>query len=328
MGVDVFTVPEQREPDGNFSTVDFPNPEIAPAMDLALRYAAERKADIVLGTDPDADRLGIAVPDRNGYRLISGNQLGAMLADYLFLSYSENGTLPENPAFINTIVTSDLQNAIAESRGASSFKVLTGFKYIGELIKKWEQDGSYNYVFGGEESYGFLAGTEVRDKDAVSAAVLTVEMTLWNVMQGRSVLDYLNTLYVRHGYYQEILISKYFKGESGLKVMGDLMTSLRTDFPEEFGGSPVSEIRDYQDGTTCRMPGRAKKKNISLPSSNVVQFVTGDGSIITVRPSGTEPKIKFYASCRAPEGTPLDKAEKLVGVKISKIEEKIENMIP
>jgi len=297
MGIEVFTVPEQAEPDGDFPTVEFPNPEIAPAMDLSLRYAREQNADLVMGTDPDSDRLGIAVPHGDQWLLISGNQLGALLADYIFRTRKELGTMPANPAFINTIVTTDLQIRIAEFYGAKTFKVLTGFKFIGGLIRQFEEDGSYDYLFGGEESYGFLVGTEVRDKDAVSAATMTAEMALWNVAQGRTILDHLQEIYSRHGYFQEILISRYFEGQKGAQVMASLMKKLREDTPVSFGSLEVEKVIDYKDSSTTTIASGSKVQDIDLPSSDVLQFVMKDGSLITARPSGTEPKIKFYASC-------------------------------
>jgi phosphoglucomutase len=327
-GCAFFTVPEQRSPDGDFPTVAFPNPEMAPAMDLALKYAAERGADLVLGTDPDADRLGIAVPSAEGWKLVSGNQLGALLCDYIFSSLKEMGKMPSNPAFINTIVTTDLQNEIAESYGATSFKVLTGFKYIGEKIRQFETDGSYHYIFGGEESYGFLAGTDVRDKDAVTATLLTVELALWNITRGRTVLDHLNDIYTRFGFYDELLISSYFKGEKGLQIMKDLMGGLRTSPPAEFGGIKVSLIKDYLDGTVRETETGKKNKSLDLPPTDALQFYLEDGSCITARPSGTEPKIKFYASCRSEKGMPLAEARKVVAGKLKKIEADIGAMLP
>ncbi len=314
MGVSVFTVPEQAEPDGNFPTVSFPNPEIAPAMEFALKYAKERRAHLVLGTDPDSDRLGIAVPAdvpresaNNGeYVLISGNQLGAMLCEYLLLTRKEQGSLPANGAIINTIVTSNLHNRIARAYGVADFKVLTGFKHIGALIRSWEESGAQQFLFGCEESYGYLvgsnAGSEVRDKDAVSASTMTVEMTLWNLQQGRSLLEFLNDIYRRYGYYQELLLDHYFEGSQGIATMRAMMDRLRTQSPGSIGEIEIEAIKDYAAGTTTRLSnGRVAgtARDIDLPSSNVLQFYGTDGSIITARPSGTEPKIKFYASCRS-----------------------------
>ncbi len=328
MGITVVTVKEQREPDGAFPTVAFPNPEITPAMQMALDYAAREKADLVMGTDPDADRLGIAVPEGDKYTLITGNQLGCLLADYIFSSRKEMGTLPDNAAFVNTIVTSDLQLRIAESYGADTFKVLTGFKYIGEKMREFEESGSHTYIFGGEESYGFLVEREVRDKDAVSAATMAAEMALWNVAQGRTVLDHLNDIYARFGYYEETLISQYFKGQSGQQVMAGLMTSLRETPPSALGGVTVSALKDYKDGTTRNLLTEEMDTDIDLPSSNVLQFVLEDGSLITARPSGTEPKIKFYASICGDKKDDLATAKKKVSAKIKAIEADIMAMMP
>ena len=327
MGIEVITVKEQREPDGAFPTVAFPNPEITPAMKMALEYAQREKADLVMGTDPDADRLGIAVPEGDGYTLITGNQLGCLLADYIFHSRKELGKMPPNPAFVNTIVTTDLQIKIAESYGAATFKVLTGFKYIGEKMREFEEDNSYQYIFGGEESYGFLVERDVRDKDAVSAATMAAEMALWNVAQGRTVLDHLNDIYKRFGYYEETLISQYFKGQSGLQIMDKLMSDLRTAPPETLGGIAVSAMKDYKDGTTRNLKTGEMDTDIDLPSSNVLQFVLEDGSLVTARPSGTEPKIKFYASICGAEGQELAEAKKDVAAKIKALEADINMMI-
>ncbi len=328
MGIKVITVKEQREPDGAFPTVEFPNPEIAPAMKMALDYGMREKADLVMGTDPDADRLGIAVPEKDGYRLITGNQLGALLTDYIFQSRREQGSLPGNAAFVNTIVTSNLQNKIAQSYGAATFKVLTGFKYIGEKMKEFEEQGSHTYIFGGEESYGFLVETDVRDKDAVSAATMSAEMALWNVARGRRVLDHLNDLYKRFGYYEETLISQYFKGQSGQKIMDDLMTGLRSNTPTHLGGIAVEFLRDYKEGSTRNLLTGEVDTNINLPSSNVLQFVLEEGSLVTARPSGTEPKIKFYASVCDKPGEDLEESKKRVAQKIEGIKKDLNSLIP
>jgi phosphoglucomutase len=327
MGIEVFTVPEQAEPDGDFSTVAFPNPEIAPAMDLSLQYAKKQKADLVMGTDPDSDRLGIAVPDGDQWVLISGNQLGALLADYIFKTRKELGTLPVNSAFVNTIVTTDLQIRIAKSYGAETFKVLTGFKYIGEKIHEFEEKGNFEYLFGGEESYGFLVGTAVRDKDAVSAATMTAEMALWNVAQGRSILDHLKEIYSTHGYFEELLISQYFEGMKGAAVMDQLMKNLRDNPPHSFGMLKVAKLLDYRDGSTLTMADGKKEKNIPLPSSNVLQFLMEDGSLVTARPSGTEPKIKFYASCCVDSFDNLEEAKKQTAEKLQGVKDKVQGLI-
>ncbi|MBB6479001.1 phospho-sugar mutase [Spirochaeta isovalerica] len=327
MGIAVFTVPEQEKPDGDFPTVAFPNPEITEAMELALKYGKQENADLIMGTDPDSDRLGIAVPENGEFRLITGNQLGALLADYIFRTRKELGTLPSNGAFINTIVTSDLQIKIAEAYGIKTFKVLTGFKYIGLKIREFEEKENYTYLFGGEESYGFLVGTAARDKDAVSAATMTAEMALWNVTQGRSVLDHLNEIYEKYGYYQEALFSNYFEGQQGAAVMDNLMAGLRAEPPVSFGGIKIAEIIDYKNGTTKYTSSGKVEKNIELPSSNVLQFILEEGSLVTVRPSGTEPKIKFYASCCEKPGMEIEEAKAGTTAKISAIEAQVKEMV-
>ncbi|PIE04498.1 MAG: phosphomannomutase [Spirochaetales bacterium] len=308
MGIPLITVPQQREPDGDFPTVKYPNPETAEALQMGLELARREKADLLMATDPDSDRLGIAVPEGDEWVLLTGNQLGALLTDYIFRTLKEKGQLPANPAFINTVVTSEFQNRIAESYGAASFRVLTGFKYIGEKIRQFEADSTYSYVFGGEESYGFLVGTSVRDKDAVSAAAMTAEMALWNLNRGMTVMEHLKELWSKFGYWQELLISREFQGQAGVETMNALMSSLRSAPPADIAGKPVSLMRDYQEGTTLDMSSGKKERDIQLPSSNVLQFVLQDGSIITARPSGTEPKIKFYASCYVDKARELEQA--------------------
>ena len=326
MGINMITVPEQRAPDGDFPTVDFPNPEIPSAMAMALELANEVKADVIMGTDPDADRLGIAVPVGSGYTLLSGNQLGVLLGSYIFSSLTSLGKIPSNPVFIKTIVTTELQKLIADNYGIKSYDVLTGFKYIAEKIHQFETTGE-NYIFGGEESYGFLIGTDVRDKDAVSAAFITAEMTLYHRLEGKTLLERLNEIYKEFGYFEECLISKYFKGESGLDIMQKIMCTLRDTPPEQFGGQDIVKINDYLDGMVLFTKSGNKKKGIDLPSANVLQFILEDGSIITVRPSGTEPKIKFYASCRCKCGMEISDAKLEAGKKMDKIKEDINSLL-
>jgi phosphoglucomutase len=326
MGIKVITVPQQREPDGDFPTVAFPNPEIVAAMKLGLELAQKEKADLLLGTDPDADRLGIAVPDGDKYVLVTGNQLGVLLGDYIFSSLKENGSLSGKSAFIKTIVTTELQRLVAESYGVKSYDVLTGFKYIAEKIKEFEKTGE-KYIFGGEESYGYLVTDEVRDKDAVSAAFLTVELTLYHRSRGKSVLDRLKEIWDEFGYFEELLISRYLKGEKGKAQMEGMMSSMRSDPPSEFGGISVSFMKDYKTGETYNPETGKKEKNIYLPSSNVLQFLLQDGSMVTIRPSGTEPKIKFYASCKAEPGQALEESKKEVAAKLKKIEEDVDEFL-
>jgi phosphoglucomutase len=308
MGIKTITVPEQREPDGAFPTVAFPNPEEPAALKMALDLAKKEKAQLVIGTDPDADRIGIAVPDNQGnFVLLTGNQLGTLMGDYLFLTHKEKSTMPPNPRLVKTIVTTEMQVKVAEKYGAGWYDVLTGFKYIGEKIKEFEATGE-TYVFGGEESYGFLITPEVRDKDAISAAALTAEMVLYYHSRGMSLLDRLEELWREVGYFEEVLISKTIKGVKGAQIIKEIMADLRADPPAEIGGVDVTEVRDYQNQAV-----------LPVPRAEVIQIRLADDTIVTARPSGTEPKIKFYASLRGRPGESLaeaqaDVARRIVGV--------------
>jgi phosphoglucomutase len=327
LGIHLVIEPKQAIPDGNFPTVASPNPEEHSAMQLAIDLAKKEGADLILGTDPDADRIGIGVPSKGDWVLLNGNQLGALLADYIFSSLKALGRMPAKPMFINTIVTTELHQLIAQDYGVKTFRVLTGFKYIGEKIKEFEQGTEgLKYVFGGEESYGFLFGDSVRDKDAVGTAAITIEMALWHLSQGRSVMEALNGLYEKYGFFQEILISKTFKGQAGLETMKKFMADLRTAPPQKVGPLALDRVLDYQNGTT-RLANGTVKKDIDLPPSDVVQFVLEDGSTVTIRPSGTEPKIKFYASCRAEKGLALEVAKAKVADKVKAINEALDGMI-
>jgi phosphoglucomutase len=300
LGLKVITVPEQREPNGDFPTVSFPNPEEAAALELALKLGRDVKADVVMATDPDADRLGIAVPNKTGdFTLITGNQLGSLLADYIFLSMKEKGTLPVKPAMINSIVTTGMQKRVAAHYGAECFECLTGFKWIANIWRKSEiDDKGYTVVFGTEESYGYLIEPEVRDKDGISAAVLIAEMTLYWRSQGKSLLDRLGELYQIAGYWQEMGISKYFQGVEGPAIMAGIMDEYRKNPPATLGGIKVEKVRDLEEGV-WKYPGSSKQEAVDLPKSDVLQFYLEDGTVVSARPSGTEPKIKFYASCCA-----------------------------
>lgn len=296
-------------------------------MKLAIELGKATQADLVMGTDPDSDRLGIAVPQGDGgFRLINGNQLGALLADYIFQSRKEQGRLPAKPAFVKTIVTTELQRLIAEAYGAASYDVLTGFKYIADKIKQFEKTGE-TYVFGGEESYGYLATDKIRDKDAVSSAFLTAEMALYHRTRGKSLLDRLNEIYTEYGYFEEILVSKAFKGMAGQEAMDGLMSRLRENKPAEIGGIAVSKVKDYRESTSTDMQSGKAEKNIDLPASNVLQFLLTDGSIVTARPSGTEPKIKFYASCRGAAGAELGEMQREVGRRLDEIQKTIDGWV-
>jgi len=292
LGIKVITVPEQREGNGDFPTVSFPNPEEAAALEMAIKLGMKEKADVVMATDPDADRFGVAVPSGTGseFTLVTGNQMGALLADYIFLSLKETGKMPPNPAMINSIVTTGMQKRVAEHYGARCFECLTGFKWIADVMAKCEKDGSASIVFGTEESYGYLVENEVRDKDGVSAAALTAEMTLYWRSKGKSLLDRLNELYAICGYWEEIGISKYFKGPEGPAIMEGIMEEYRKNHPKTLGGIEVQRVRDLKHGAD------------GLAPSDVLQFFLKDGTVVSARPSGTEPKIKFYASCCAALG--------------------------
>lgn len=326
LGVSVQTVPSQRMPDGNFPTVKYPNPEEAEALHLALELGTELKADLVMGTDPDADRLGVAVEDQGKFVLLTGNQLGCLLEDYILSTRKELGTLPRKPVIIKTIVTTELQRKIAEHYGASCIDVLTGFKYIGEMIRRFEEEKSeYQYVFGGEESYGYLVNTEVRDKDAVSAAVMAVEMCLYYRSQGKSLYRRLQELFFQFGHYREALVSKEFKGEEGMRQMEELMNTLRTSPPDRIGSRRVVKIKDYLMGIERNAEGRETGK-ISLPRSNVLQFFLEDESILSARPSGTEPKIKFYISCCTLPGLTGIEAERELHTKIASVKQFVDQL--
>ena len=327
LGIHLSIVQAQAIPDGNFPTVTSPNPEEHSAMKMAIEQAKAENADLIIGTDPDADRIGIGVPWKGDWVLLNGNQLGALLADYIFSSLKALKKLPPKPVFINTIVTTELHDLISKEYGAHTLRVLTGFKYIGEKIKQFEEGNEgWKYVFGGEESYGFLFGDAVRDKDAVGTAAITIEMALWHLSQGRSVMEALNGLFEKYGFFQEILISKTFKGQAGLETMKSFMASLRSAPPKAVGSLALVKLLDYQAGTT-RLADGTTKKDIDLPAADVVQFVLEDGSTVTVRPSGTEPKIKFYASCRAAQGLPLEVARTEVEAKVKAINAALDGMI-
>jgi len=298
LGLRVLTVPEQREPDGNFPTVAFPNPEEAAALDLAIKLAIKEKADAVMATDPDADRLGVAVRTKEGsYTLITGNQLGSLHLDYLLLTLKELGRMPPRPGVIKTIVTTDLQARIAAAYGATLRECLTGFKWIADEMRKFEREG-FDFVYGTEESYGHLIETEARDKDGISAAALTAEMTLYWRSKDKSLLDRLEELYVEHGYFEEKGVNRYFEGASGMAIMAGIMAAYRSSQPSAFGGHPIVSVRDVRTGREWA-PGReGEAKRIGLPTSDVLQWRLDDGTIVTVRPSGTEPKIKYYILSR------------------------------
>ena len=291
---DVTVVPEQELPDGNFPTAPYPNPEIRQAFECALKLANERKPELLLATDPDCDRVGIAVRDGEEYKLLSGNDVGALLLDFVLARRKENGTLPEKPIAVKTIVTTELCRKIAEDYGCELVDVLTGFKFIGEQITMLEAKGEENrFVFGFEESYGYLGGTYVRDKDAVIASMLICEMVAYYKAQGKNLIEVLEGLYKKYGYY--ICAQKSFtcEGESGMKQIKGMMEALRNDTPKEINGSKVVKFDDYDTSVSRDLKNGIETK-ITLPRSNVLCFYMEDGCSLIVRPSGTEPKIKLY----------------------------------
>jgi phosphoglucomutase len=290
----VHVVEEQAKPDGNFPTVDYPNPEERATMSIGLQKAKELDADILCGTDPDADRIGIGIKDSKGnWVLMNGNQTAVLAFNYMIESRKEKGIAQPNDMVVKTIVTTNLIDVIAESNGVNCYNVLTGFKWIAELIK--EKEGKENYVIGGEESYGLMIGSQIRDKDAVSAVCILCEMAAYEKNKGRSLYEKLLDLYLQYGYYQEDLISITRKGMNGQQEIAQMMEDFRNNPPEVLAGSKVVELLDYQKQIKTNLQtGNAEQ--INLPKSNVLQFITEDGSKISARPSGTEPKIKFYFS--------------------------------
>ena len=289
MGVTELTVvPSQEAPDGHFPTCPYPNPEIREAMEEGLRLCDEVKPDLLIGTDPDCDRMGAAVPDgRGGYRLITGNEMGVLLLDYLCRTRIARNTMPRNPVAVTTIVSTDMATPVAQSYGVELRRTLTGFKYIGEQIGLLEEEGhAERYLFGFEESYGYLSGAHVRDKDAVNAVMLACECAAWYAGQGMTLLDAMNALYEKFGFYRNGLLSKAFEGQDGMAAMDALMKSLRTAPPAEIGGWKVNGMTDYLSGNTGLIP------------SDVLEFRLEDAGKVIVRPSGTEPKLKIYLSVR------------------------------
>ncbi|MCR4762198.1 MAG: phospho-sugar mutase [Lachnospiraceae bacterium] len=302
----VFVVPEQEEPDPEFTTLDYPNPEDPRAFELALKLAREKDADIVLATDPDGDRLGIFAKDSKSgeYIMFTGNMSGMLIGEYVLRERAATGRMPENPAFVTTIVTTNMARVIAENYGLHYVECLTGFKYIGEQIKLFEQAGSYHYVFGLEESYGCLAGTHARDKDATVAVLMLCELAAYYKTQGKTAWDAMIDIYEKYGYYKEGQIAITMKGIEGAKEIAALMDKLRSETPKAFGDWQVEEFRDYKSGETVSYKTGEKGKT-GLPSSNVLYFALSDDAWCCARPSGTEPKIKFYIGVK---GTSLEDA--------------------
>ena len=289
----VYVVKEQELPDGNFPTVPVPNPEDPRAFALALKMQQELGADLCVGTDPDCDRVGIACMTENGPKLLNGNQIGCILLHYILSQKKERGELPANAAAVSTIVSTDMAKAICDSFGVKLIKVLTGFKYIAEQIQLFEETGSNTFMFGFEESYGFLSGTDVRDKDGVNACLLIAEAACWyKKMYNKTLVDAIDMLYEQYGYYGDKVASFVLPGKDGLEKMKTVMSGLRANPPRAFAGEKVVAMRDYQ--SSHRITADGDTEILTLPKSNVLYFELANKAWVCVRPSGTEPKIKLY----------------------------------
>lgn len=317
----VYVVPEQELPDPDFTTLDYPNPEDPKAFTLALKLAKEKNADIVLATDPDADRLGIYALDKASgeYIPFTGNMSGMLIAEYILRERTATGTMPENPALVTTIVTTNMASAIARDYNVKFIEVLTGFKYIGEQIKLFEQTGSNNYVFGLEESYGCLAGTHARDKDAVVAVMCLCEVAAWCKKNGITLWDQMLRLYEKYGYFKETQYAITLKGIDGSRQIGEMMDKLRSNPPKNFGELTVKELRDYDRNVTRNM-ATGEETPTGLPKSNVLYFDLTNDSWCCARPSGTEPKIKFYMGVK---GSSLPDAQ----AKVEKLTEALKSYL-
>ncbi len=292
----VSVVKEQENPDPDFSTLRVPNPEDPAAFTLAIKLADEVGADACFATDPDCDRLGVAVREKNGaFRLLTGNQIGCLMLYYILSSKKKNGTLPKNGAAIKSIVSTELARPICEAHGVELFETLTGFKFIGEMIQKFEDSGSHSFLFGFEESYGFLSSTFVRDKDGVNASLLIAEAAAYFRAQGKTLSDVMNEIFERYGYYLERVESTTMPGVDGLRLMADTMGRIRKHPPEEIGGVKVACVRDYLARTETRLSD-GQVTPIDFPESDVLYFAMEGGHFVCVRPSGTEPKIKLYVN--------------------------------
>ncbi len=290
----VTVVPQQEKPDGEFPTVKSPNPENIEGFAIAIELAKKENADLIIGTDPDADRVGIVVKTGDGdFKTITGNQLGALLTKYILDRRKETKTLPDNSVIIKTIVSSELATEIAKSYGAEVINVLTGFKYIADKIHEYEKSGEKTYLLGFEESYGYLPVTHVRDKDAVVATLLVAEMAAWYSLKNMTLYDALSEIFEKYGNYRELTVNIQSEGIDGIEKIGKAMKNLRENLPESFAGIKILTYSDYLTGKTHDLKTKTET-DTGLPSSNVLKFVLEDGSWITFRPSGTEPKFKIY----------------------------------
>lgn len=316
LGINVTCVKEQTEPDTEFSTVPIPNPENSAALEMGIALGKKIGADVVIGTDPDCDRMGLAVKDFSGkFRLLNGNQTGALLLDYIITRLKETNSMPKNPAVVKTIVTTTLADRIAQANGVTVFNVLTGFKFIGEKIKEWEKSGAYTFIFGYEESYGYLRGTHARDKDAVVASMLTAEMVCYYVSKGKGLYERLQELFAKYGYYREAVTSVAYKGIDAMKNMSETMAKLRKKTITEIAGEKVLFTSDYLARKNSYPSG--KTTEIDLPVTDAIKYNLDDGQFVCIRPSGTEPKLKVYVLCYSDsEDTAAEKASALLeGIK-------------
>ena len=306
----IYVVPEQEKPDGDFSTVSYPNPEDPKAFELALKLAKEVDADVVLATDPDADRLGVFSKMSNGeYVSYTGNMSALLICEYELSQQKEKGILPNNGAIITTVVSSELTKAIAENYGAKVFETLTGFKWIGEKIRKFEEENSYKYLFGFEESYGCLIAPHARDKDGISAVMALCEATAFYKNKGWSLWEQMIKIYEKYGYYREGQVSIVLKGADGAEEIKNKMAKMRSNPPTELAGLKVLEVRDYQEHVIKKADGEVSETD--LPTSNVLYYELSNNSWCCVRPSGTEPKIKFYMGVK---GSNMQDAENQLAV--------------
>ena len=302
----VAVVKEQELPDPNFSTIKVPNPEDPGAFTLAIKLADEVGANVIFATDPDCDRLGVAVRDKNGdFQLLTGNQIGCVLLHYILSTKQKNGTLPANGAAVKSIVSTSLANRICESYGVTMFETLTGFKFIGEKIQQFQDTGDYTFLFGFEESYGFLSSTFVRDKDGVNASLLISEVAAACKAEGITLYDRVQEIFAKYGYFVEKVVSKTLPGKDGLTRMKEIMKELRANPPKEIGGMKVTAVRDYLKGIRV---AEGKEEPTGLPAYDVLYFELEGGCWVCVRPSGTEPKIKLYVNSNARD---KDEAHKL-----------------
>ena len=316
---DLKIVLAQEKPDGNFPTCPFPNPEIQQVFEEGMKLTTDFTADIMLATDPDCDRVGIAVRHNGEYKLMTGNEVGCMLTEYILSRKKAQGTLCSNPVVVKTIVTTELIRAIAKEYNAEVFDLLTGFKYIGELIEQLKEKGEEDrYEIGLEESYGYLTGTHARDKDAVNASMMIIEMAAYYKTQGLTLVDVMNSLYEKHGMYLNTLLNFGFEGADGMKKMADMMDSMRNNPPAEIGGIKVEKIADYLTGKATDT-ATGKTETIDLPSSNVLSYSLTDDNKVVIRPSGTEPKIKIYITAHSDTRENAEKLTDVIAESIKKI---------